>query len=216
MKLIKAILNILFPTRCIVCGRAGVDFCLDCLGNLGPAERECPKWIYPLYDYRQPSVKKAVWLLKYKGLRNFALIFAEALYGRIMEEVADLAIMENFTQPIVIPVPLSRGRVRERGFNQSALIVKNLEKIDNRQNFLGEYGVLIKPLDTVHQAHVENRTARLKNLKGTFSVKDPDKISGRNIILIDDVVTTGATLTEARKVLLGAGARKVIAFTFAH
>ncbi|KKS56700.1 MAG: Competence protein F, partial [Candidatus Nomurabacteria bacterium GW2011_GWF1_42_40] len=79
-----------------------------------------------------------------------------------------------------------------------------------------EKDILIKPKDTKHQAHIENRSERLKNIIGSFTVKNSEIIKGRNIILIDDILTTGATLSEARKVLKRAGARKVIAFTVAH
>ena len=76
--------------------------------------------------------------------------------------------------------------------------------------------VLIKPQETEHQARIHNRSARLKNIVGSFSVKNEELIKNKNIILIDDITTTGATLTEAKKVLKHAGARKIIAFTVAH
>jgi len=79
-----------------------------------------------------------------------------------------------------------------------------------------EKDTLIKPKDTKHQAHIENRSERLKNIIGSFAVKNPEAIKGKNIILIDDILTTGATLTEARKILKYSGARKVVAFTVAH
>jgi predicted amidophosphoribosyltransferase len=78
--------------------------------------------------------------------------------------------------------------------------------------------ILIKPKETEHQARIKDRRTRLKNIIGSFAVKDSEKnkIKNRNIILIDDITTTGATLTEAKKVLKQAGARKIIAFTVAH
>ena len=83
-----------------------------------------------------------------------------------------------------------------------------------------EKNILIKIKDTEHQARIKNRNERIKNMTGTFAIKDLEKnkklIMKKNIILIDDILTTGATLSEARKVLRQAGARKVIAFTVAH
>jgi len=76
--------------------------------------------------------------------------------------------------------------------------------------------ILIKPKETEHQARIRDRRERLKNIAGSFAVKNNEKIKGKNIILIDDILTTGATLSEAKKVLKQAGARKVIAFTVAH
>ena len=81
-----------------------------------------------------------------------------------------------------------------------------------------ENNILIKPKETEHQARIENRQKRLKNILGSFSVKNEkvELVKGRNIILIDDIATTGATLNEARKILKQAGAGKIIAFTIAH
>ena len=79
-----------------------------------------------------------------------------------------------------------------------------------------EKNILIKPKETEHQARIKDRRERLKNLIGSFAVKNGEKIKNKNIILIDDITTTGATLSEARKILKQYGARRIIAFTVAH
>ena len=238
--ILNSILNIVFPVKCISCGENGKDFCLKCLSDVPPAERETAKWIFPLYDYRHPPIKKALWLLKYNGKKRLAGIFAEILYEKIIEELSELSVMENFNEAILIPIPLSTKRYRERGFNQAELICKELIRLSRTNHltppsaplsiskwrgvggevFTLENNVLIKPRETEHQARIHNRTERLKNIIGSFSIKNEkeniSKIKERNIILIDDITTTGATLTEAKKVLKQAGARKVIAFTVAH
>jgi len=219
MRILNTILDFVFPSVCLSCGKGGVDLCLECLSDSPVAERESAKWIFPLFDYRHPPIKKAVWLLKYSSKRRLAKIFAEALYFRILEELAELEVMENFRQPILIPIPLSKKRQRERGFNQAELICRELIKLDTGKNFTLAENVLIKPKDTEHQARIEDRGKRLKNLIGSFAVKNSKEIQtikDRNIILIDDVTTTGATLNEAKKTLKLAGARKVIAFAVAH
>lgn len=216
MRFLNTILDIIFPAKCLSCGTFGADLCIKCLFRTPPAERESLSWIFPLYDYRYPPLKKALWLLKYKGRKRLAKVFAEALYGRILEELSDLSIMENFRNVVLIPIPLSKERYRERGFNQAELICKELLKLDKGENFTIISDVLIKPINTKHQAHIENRGERLKNIIGSFSAKNTNLILKKNIILLDDVTTTGATLSEARKVLKEAGARKVVAFTVAH
>jgi len=138
------------------------------------------------------------------------------LYERILEELADLTIMENFQKPILIPIPISKQRHRERGYNQTELICRELIKLDKNQNFELENNLLIKIHETVHQARIKDRRERLKNLAGSFTIKNNTKIKNRNIILIDDITTTGATLNEAKKTLKIAGARKIVAFTVAH
>jgi competence protein ComFC len=216
MDLLYAILDTIFPVNCLSCGKKGSDLCISCLSQAPGAERECAKWIFPLYDYRHPSVRKAVKMLKYRRKMRLAKVFAQALYGRILEELADFLVMENFKDAILIPIPLSSARRRERGFNQSELICKAVLGLDQNKNFKLEKNILFKPKNTVHQAQIENRNQRLKNIMGSFLVKNAELIAGKNIILIDDVVTTGATLSEARKMLKQSGARKVIAFTIAH
>ncbi len=212
----SAILAILFPLKCLSCRTAGKDICNDCLHSFPPAERESEPWIFPVFDYRHPPVKKALWLLKYKNKKRIAGIFAPILYGRILEEISELALMENFTEPIVIPIPLSKARYKERGYNQAELLTREIVGLDSGENLKLETSILIKPKETDHQARIKNRSERLKNLTGTFAVIHPGLVVGKNIILIDDITTTGATLSEAKKVLKKAGARKVIAFTVAH
>ncbi|MFA6300802.1 MAG: phosphoribosyltransferase family protein [Candidatus Paceibacterota bacterium] len=219
MRFLNTILDIIFPSKCILCNKYGVDLCLDCLKDAPTAERESANWIFPLYDYRHPAIKKSLWLLKYKGKKRLANVFAEILYDKILEELSELEILQNFTKPVLIPIPLSPKRYRERGFNQAQLICEELIKINNLRYSVDiklENSVLIKPRDTEHQARIKNRTARLKNIIGSFAVKNKEKIKERNIILIDDITTTGATLSEAKKVLKHSGAKKVIAFTVAH
>ncbi len=201
-----------------MCGKSAEGVCADCLSSAPPAERECAEWIFPVFDYRDKTIKQAVWLLKYKGKKNLARVFAENIYGRMLEELSDLEVMENFTHPILIPIPLDNKRWRERGFNQVELICRELMRLDQNKNWEMKNDCLIKIKDAEHQARIENRSARLKNIVGSFTVPGAgiQAIKNRNIILIDDVTTTGATLGEARKTLLNAGAKKVIAFTVAH
>jgi ComF family protein len=226
MSFLDTILSIVFPIKCISCGKAGSDFCSVCLSSAPTAERESANWIFPSYDYRHPGIKKSLWLLKYNGKKRLAKLFAKIIYEKMLEELSELSILENFREPVLIPIPLSPKRYRERGYNQTQLICEELIKINNlrkangipRLNF--EKNILIKSKDIEHQARIKDRRARLKNIIGSFTIKNTkenmEKIKGRNIILIDDILTTGATLNEARKTLKQAGARKVIAFTVAH
>jgi ComF family protein len=228
MRLLDTILDIVFPVSCISCGKNGSDLCKKCISEFPQAERECANWVFPIFDYRHPPIKKAVGLLKYKGKRRLAGVFAEILHGRILEELADLSQMENFREAILIPIPLARKRKRERGFNQAELICEKLIGLDSKPAHPHirysvyaslEKNVLIKIKETENQARIKDRNKRLKNLVGAFAVKNAEgaqKIKDRNIILVDDVSTTGATLSEARKTLKSAGARKIIAFTVAH
>ena len=225
---LDTILNVIFPVHCVLCGKESSDLCLKCLSGSPPALRESANWIFPLFDYRHPPIKKSLWFLKYKNKKRLADIFAEVMHGKIIEELSELSVMKNFRDPVLIPIPLSSKRYRERGYNQAELICEELVKLDSnsnlrygvdvktKRNFYLEKNVLIKIKETEHQVNIKDRRDRLKNLSDSFSVKNPEIIKGKNIILIDDVLTTGATLTEAKKILKSFGAKKVIAFTVAH
>jgi len=219
MGFLDTILGVIFPENCLSCGTSETPLCTTCLTSFPQAERECAKWINPLFDYRHEPVKSALWRLKYKGQKRLARVFGEVLYPRMLEELADLLVMENFREPVLVPIPLSSKRYRERGFNQADLICRKLVELDQEnkeKNFKLEEDILVRPRESEHQARIEDRKKRLANIVGAFSVKNPKVIENKNIILIDDIITTGATLSEARKVLRAAGARKVIAFTIAH
>ncbi|HEV7702072.1 MAG TPA: phosphoribosyltransferase family protein [Candidatus Paceibacterota bacterium] len=218
MPFLNTILDIIFPVYCVSCGGRGSYFCLECLSGCPLAEREGQTWIFPLFDYKYPPIKKSLSLFKYKNKKKLSSTFAEMLYGKILEELSDLSVMENFRDAILIPIPLSAKRYRERGYNQAELICRELIKLDNDQNFKLQTGILVKPKETGHQARIKNRSERLKNIISSFTIKDGTEnlIKNKNIILIDDILTTGATLAEARKILKQSGAGKIIAFTIAH
>jgi len=216
MPFLNTILELFFPVYCVGCNSSGKELCQNCIAEMPAAERESAEWIFPAFDYRHPPLKKALWLFKYKGKKNLAEEFAGVVYGKIMEELSELMIMENFRKPFLVPIPLSKNRHRERGYNQAELICRELLKLDTDKNFTFENNILIKSKNTEHQARIHNRAERLQNIVGSFTVKNPAGIKGRNIILIDDILTTGATLSEARKTLKHAGAKKIIAFTVAH
>jgi competence protein ComFC len=223
MRFLDTILELVFPSKCLACSRSGSLLCLECLSDFPEAERKSADWIFPVYDYRHPPVKKALWALKYKGKKVLAEVFAQAVYEKITEELSDLYVLENFTSPLLIPIPLSAKRKRERGFNQSEVLCREILKehhmrTSTDQSLILELGekILIKPAETEHQARIRERKSRLRNIAGSFTAINQSRLKGRNVILIDDILTTGATLTEARKVLKLAGARKIVAFTVAH
>lgn len=216
MKILKTILDIIFPLFCVNCHKRGSSLCENCLYQAHFNEKEVENFIYPIFDFRDPIIRKAIWALKYKNKRDVAKIFANAIYSHIIEELSDLTQLENFHNPILIPIPISKERKKERNYNQSLLLAEALMDLDKNQNFILEKEVLFKIKETKHQARLKNKKARLENLINTFEVKNTEKIKNKNIILLDDVVTTGATLSEAKKELKKNGAKKIIAFSIAH
>ena len=158
-------------------------------------------------------MKKSIWLLKYRNKRMLAGIFAKMLYDILLEELAELKLMKNFSNPLLLPMPISGKRFRERGYNQVELVAYELARIGG---FELNTNTLLKSRHTESQVKAEGRRERLKNLKGSFAVKNPDVIRGRNIILLDDVITTGATMSEARKTLKEARVKNILSVALAH
>jgi len=207
-------LNFIFPNFCLGCLKKDTVLCDKCLSKIPLTNERVDKNIFSVFEYRNAVIRKMIWSLKYRGHKILATKLAQILHDKILEELSDLQTFDNFMKPLLIPIPLSKERLKERGFNQASIIIEQLQSINNI--FSPAFGVLIKIKDTPNQASLKNKKERKENIKNCFEVKFPEKIKGRNIILIDDVTTTGATIKEARKVLSKAGAKKVIAFTVAH
>jgi ComF family protein len=112
---------------------------------------------------------------------------------------------------LVIPVPLHRARHRERGFNQSDVLAQGISKATGVA--FGK-GILKRKKNTKDQTHL-NAQQRAENVKDAFIVKRPDLTDGKRVILVDDVMTTGATLNECARTLRTAGAKEVLAVTLA-
>jgi competence protein ComFC len=167
------------------------------------------------FQYKDKIVRQAIWEIKYRGNKKILEKFSRAFYDYILEEISDEILFNNFHSPILIPIPTSKKSLKKRGFNQCELIVKELIKIDGGRNLSADLKALRKIKETGHQSKTKNRTQRLKNLEGCFEA-DTDKIKNKNIILIDDVITTGATMKEAMRALKKAGAKKVVGFTLGH
>jgi competence protein ComFC len=211
----NTVLNTLFPSSCIVCKTKYTALCEKCIANLTFASSTHKATTY-LFNYKNAIIKKALWSLKYKNNKEVGKIFARILYDKILEELSDEKLFSNFQNPLLIPIPLSKKRLKTRGFNQSEIIAQEMSVLDNSNSFTFTKDVLYKIKDTPSQVSIKDKEKRLRNLHGCFSVNSDKNIKDKNIILIDDITTTGATIAEAKKILLSAGAKKVIAFTIAH
>lgn len=168
------------------------------------------------FAYKDSDIKNMIWALKYYRKKDIAKMFAEIMYENILEDLSDDMPITNFSDPLLVPIPLSKKRLRERGFNQSELLARGIVELDDSNFFSLDTEALLKVKDEQHQAHTSEKSDRLENIKGSFVVRVPENIKGRNIIIVDDVITTGATVSEACRVLLDASAKEVRAITVAH
>ena len=131
-------------------------------------------------------------------------------YASFMSRAMIWALRDVDISPdIVMPVPLARRRLFQRGYNQATLLARPIARA---------FGVPMD-VDSVHRKYRENMghktsAQRVHNVHNVFMIKNPDKIRGKKILLVDDVMTTGATFNELRRVLMDAGATTVYGVTF--
>lgn len=218
---LDSILTLLFPEKESLLGVAELrqlqSATPETLLKDAPSKEPLPHGaMFASLNYQHPLVKELIWQLKYKHKKKLAKLFAECLYSSMIEELAEKKLFDNFTNPLLVPIPLSKKRLRERGYNQTELIASEMSLIDSAQNFSVNTSVLYRIKDNEHQARLKDKKSRLENSRETFAILDASKIRGRNIILLDDVITSGATMLSARKELLRTGAREVYMISVAH
>ena len=172
--------------------------------------------IFSLLPYGNKSIRKSIKELKFYNNISHAKFFGEILFENISEYLINLEIQENFYNPILITIPLSYFRKLKRGYNQNDLIIKSFMKSGGDSFVQWEKNNLKKIKHTKPQSLMKNRAERLKNQKNVFKLKNPEKIKNQNIILFDDVYTTGATINEARKVLKKAGVKNIKVIVLTH
>lgn len=138
---------------------------------------------------------------------------AAGVLGRLLAEA--LAKIPAPGPVLVVPVPLYSAKRKQRGFNQAELIARSALKPLRSKDLNLEIRVLVRTRDTASQIGL-TRPQRAENIRGAFQVVHLNKVSGRNILLVDDVLTTGTTASECARVLLRAGAKTVWVATVAR
>ena len=219
---VSFLLNLLYPPHCVACGKLGAWFCMGCVETTPAPEpplcRHCgkPRVRAGLCeDCRQsrsylagmrsvalhlPPIRQAVHALKYEGLK----VLAQPLGAMMAEYWQRAPLPAN----VIIPVPLHRARIRQRGYNQSLLLARVLGEqigLELRAD------LLTRERDTRSQVGLKVAERR-DNVSGAFRCR-ADDLQGQRVLLVDDVLTTGATLESCAGALLGAGAAEVWALT---
>ena len=171
-------------------------------------------WIHPLFHYKDNKVRAIIWELKYRENIFPLEHIGRLIYEEIIALISDIVLFDNDAQFLLIPIPITKERRIERGYNQSELIAKSILENDPERVLLYAPQWFEKIKETPKQSRSESKQERISNLIGSFGADN--RVEGKYVILIDDVITTGSTLFEARTTLLSSGARDVFAFTIAH
>ena len=225
MLILKEALDILFPAKCVICGKLAdmnmfnTNICRKCMADFIPVSKT-ERWQFclsdpytgdpypnlPLYvPFRyKGSIVSAVRGLKFGDCPEIGSLFG-CLLGNLMKS-------EGVRADMITSVPLSSERLKERGYNQASLIAKETARITNIP-FVED--VLMRVRNTKGQASLKLRESRISNVSGAFKVRDDFYIEGITIIIIDDVATTGNTLHEVSDSLYKSGAKKVLCAAFA-
>ena len=238
-----ALLSVVFPAGCRICeqlltGATRIPICNDCLGSFRPingtvcekcgrpvegatrAEVEtfvCPtcvddEWGGYAFDrvrswaVYEGALVHAILLLKFENIDPLGKLFSRWLAEVVVDGGA------AFQADVVVPVPLHRQRERERGYNQAALIAKPLAK----RLELPYKSVLLTRIRPRPDKHLLSFEERWESVRGAFATRPGSQVDNLRVLLVDDVMTSGATLDSCAKVLREAGARSVIGLTVAR
>lgn len=170
-----------------------------------------------LYDYHQPLIKKGIWKLKYRHQRAMGQYFGIALYREFFKDMKAQAT--HLREPIIlIPIPLSKRKFRTRGFNHAEIIARAIAEraLADKLPITIDTQILVKTKETKRQVETVGKHERKDNLHGAFAVTHEDRIAGKTIVLIDDVITTGSTMSEARKTISQYKPKRVLCIAVAH
>lgn len=213
------LLGLLFPNLCNACGTSLFHsenlICTKCLFDLPFTdyhlyqENRVIKQLWGrvplnaamamLYFRKGAKAQKLIHSLKYNGRTDVGILLGTMIGERLSAspQYADI--------DIIIPVPLHKRKLRSRGYNQSSFIAAGIAA---QMSLPSDEGILIRSVSTESQTK-KTRFSRYENMKAVFNIANNDQIVGKHILLVDDVITTGATLESCTNVLLAHGAQKV-------
>lgn len=231
-------LDLLFPRRCLGCSeflveslpgylcrpcRESISFqngfaCAFCLAPVA-AGKTCPFCVREHHldrllvtaSYEQKLVARILKILKY----HFVKAITDDLAGLMIKYLKPKidALVPKPGTAVVTAVPLARRRLNWRGFNQSEIIA---QKIGQRFGWPADFEILRRRRHRRAQADIKDKNSRIKNVSGVFVCSGSPAISGKRILLVDDIATTGSTLDDCARALKAAGAAEVIGFVFAR
>ena len=196
----RALLELIYPreNKCILCGEEYADgLCYKCKSTITYCKAEENS-----IGYYKGALKDLILNFKFKSRFD-----AGEELVKLLEEKA-IGYIDN--EAIITYIPISRESLKDRGFNQCEYLAKELA-IRNNYNTLNT----LKRIKDNKIQKTLNREERLKNIQGVFEVIDKELIKNKKFILLDDVITTGATIHEAERVLKEAGASEIKLLTLA-
>jgi competence protein ComFC len=213
-KIKEQILHIIFPIECISCKKPKTLLCEECLNNIPKAPFVNDK-TKSIFHYKNKTIKKAVWTLKYHYGFIIAKSFGRVLADEIIAEYEDLNSLYPNKKLYIVTIPISPQKLKKRGYNQTEVLLNESMPYLNKELFIINSKILRKRDLNESQARVGKKKKRQQNIVGSMYLSG-NLPKGIDILLIDDVVTTGATINEAKRVLKKIKPRSIRALTLAH
>lgn len=216
--IVSRLLDILLPRTCCVCGRRlsmkEHILCADCDTSMPRTHyvKDSRSNVMAQLFWHLIPIEHAVSLFFYKSGSKTASVVYKLKYGDrpdIGEYMGKLLAYELETEnllddvDVIVPVPLTRARRRQRGYNQSEMIAHGIAQVCGKPVMPD---VLIRTAFTESQTS-KDRWQRMSNVKNVFQCQHPDLIRGKHVLVVDDIVTTGATARECSEILVQSGAR---------
>jgi len=227
MYLLYSILNLFFPSNCVYCGGkisyADNNLCQDCLGSIDLIENQCQRCSgliingnCEICSDREFYIEKNVTIAEYSGVMKEILHYykfsnSKRLYKHISKLASERLLNSRIKFDLITSVPMNRKKKWKRGYNQSELVAKELSK-----KFSIPYKKLLSEKKNSDAQRNLGYTERFLNVINRYSLKKKIGLNDRNILIIDDVFTTGATLNECSRMLSMNGSNRVFSLTFAR
>ena len=214
IKFFDYILSLIYPPKCVFCGTVidKSDICEECEKTLPYTKGDSIYQKFPFVDkcisplYYKDYVRRAVLRFKFAGCSCYS-----RRLGGIMSECAENNL-DCGSIDMVSCIPLSRKRMHDRGYNQAELLAKEISKKVGI-----EYLPTLKKIrHNTAQSTIKDSKQRAANVIGAYRVIDAEEVKGKYILLVDDVVTTGSTVSECARILKKSGAKAVYCVTLAR
>ncbi|OGZ12034.1 MAG: hypothetical protein A2942_02300 [Candidatus Lloydbacteria bacterium RIFCSPLOWO2_01_FULL_50_20] len=215
--MLEDFLTLLFPEHCIGCNKTGSALCAICERSITVKAHALGTTVATLFDYQNPLVKRALWALKYHRKRSLGKYFGIALYREFFKSVA-----QGNTRPkeaiVLVPVPSGKRALRLRGYNHSGVIAAAIVQAAKADGLVLELeaNMLFKKRENEQQVEARTKTKRSENVAHVFGVRTGERIAGKTVVLVDDVITTGATIAEAKRALSEWKPRRILTVAVAH
>ncbi len=212
-KILGAFLRTLFPSVCVVCNQPPHVLHLSCARFLPVAPKTKLSHTCACFAYRHTSVRKLIRFFKKHEDADLARTLASTLASEIESKYPELCTLKHL---ILCPIPASQSRMKKYGFNQSALLAKSLHTQFKNSTYIPD--LFLRTREIAKQALLTNRTERLANPKGAFAIQKKylPVIKNTTVLIVDDIITTGATYTELKRVLLENKAKNVYGAMVGH